>query len=75
MAPKKEEKGGFDINGKKLDVGPNWGFDQGSAYDSMNSEMTGKDKTGSGNYGGKYERNSESLDGKDYTNFKDEDDR
>lgn len=70
-----DEKKGFTVNGKKIDVGPSLGFDQGSAYDAMNSEMTGKDKTGSGNYGGKYEKNSKSMDGRDYTDFADEDDK
>lgn len=69
MEPKKEEKGGFSVGGKKIDVGPSRGFDQGSAYDAMNSEQEGIGKTGSGNGGGKYEKNSETLDGRDYSAF------
>jgi hypothetical protein len=69
MEPKKEEKGGFTVNGKKLDVGPAMGFDQGSAYDSMNSEEMGKGKSGAPNGGGSYAKNSETMDGRDYSGF------
>lgn len=48
---------------KKVTVGPSLGFDQGSAYDAMNSETTGSDKTGDGTFGGKYEKNSENMEG------------
>jgi hypothetical protein len=63
MEPKKEDKGGFNVGGKKIDVGPSRGFDQGSAYDAMNSEESGKGNTGSGTYGGEYSQNSENLEG------------
>jgi hypothetical protein len=69
MDPKKDEKGSFTVNGKRIDVGPTTGFDQGSAYDAMNSEETGKDKTGSGTNGGSYAKNSETMDGRDYSGF------
>lgn len=60
---KGETKDGFSLRCGKLTVGPSIGFDQGSAYDAMNSEETGKDKTGDGTYGGKYEKNSKTYDG------------
>ncbi len=63
MKDEKSDKGGFSLKGKKLTVGPSWGFDQGSAYDAMNSEETGKGDSGSGTYGGKYEKNSKTYDG------------
>ena len=67
MEPKKESEGGsFSVGGKKVDVGPSRGFDQGSAYDAMNSEEAGKGKTGSGSYGGDYVRNSENLEGEKF---------
>lgn len=63
MEPKKESNGGFSVGGKKIDVGPSRGFDQGSAYDAMNSEESGKGSNGSGTYGGDYAKNSENLEG------------
>ena len=56
-----DEKGGFTIKGKKIVVGPSRGFDQGSAYDAMNSEETGIGETGSGTFGGSYTKNSETF--------------
>jgi len=61
---KKGDKGGFSLPSfGKLTVGPSGKFDQGSAYDAMNSEETGSDDVGSGTYGGKYEKNSKAYDG------------
>lgn len=61
---KGESKDGFSLPSfGKLTVGPSGKFDQGSAYDSMNSEETGKDGVGDGTYGGKYEKNSKAYDG------------
>jgi len=58
------EKGGWSVPSfGKLTVGPSGKFDQGSAYDAMNSQETGSDKTGDGTYGGKYEKNSKAYDG------------
>lgn len=64
-----DDKKGYTVNGKKIDVGPSLGFDQGSAYDSMNSEETGKDKSGSPNGGGSYAKNSKTMDDRDYSGF------
>jgi hypothetical protein len=48
---KGESKDAFSLRCGKLTVGPSGRADQGSAYDAMNSEETGKDSTGSGTYG------------------------
>ena len=58
---KKDSKGGLTAGGKKIGIGPTRGFDQGSAYDAMNSETDGIGETGSGTFGGKYEKNSETF--------------
>lgn len=54
----------MDDKTKKVTVGPSLGFDQGSAYDAMNSQSDGKDKTGSGTYGeGGKGMESENMEG------------
>jgi hypothetical protein len=58
---KGKDKGELTVNGKKIVVGPSRGFDQGSAYDAMNSETDGKGDSGSGTFGGSYSDDSETM--------------